>query len=89
MVFASASNLPVHTDTLRYSCCEHSSTEGYARVQPPTQRQKVLCIDALLLFVAVDVQIYSAAGWGGAPTVCAQGEHAHACSTRRKLLLKH
>jgi hypothetical protein len=30
-------------------------------------------------------QIYTAAGWGGAPTTCAQGELAHACSTRKLL----
>jgi hypothetical protein len=33
------------------------------------------------------LQIYTAAGWGGAPVTCAQAEFAHACSTRRKLLL--
>jgi hypothetical protein len=59
-------------------------------MRTPTQRLSWQGTDVLLLAAAVcDLQIYSAAGWGGAPTVCAQGEHAHACSTRRKLLLKH
>jgi hypothetical protein len=64
-----------------HRCCCASDAELGEHAHTLTALAAVLpCVSVSAL------QIYTAAGWGGSPTTCAQGGFAHACSTRKMLL---